>query len=42
MYGIVPSDSAVWLMMRDLATSAGVEQSKATQPEQTAEHCHAR
>ena len=38
LYGNVPSGSADWLMMRDLATSAGVEQSEATKPEQIAEH----
>ena len=38
LYGIVPSGRAVCDMMRDLATSAGVEQSEATKPEQIAEH----
>ena len=38
LYGIVPSGLGAWAMMRDLATSAGVEQSEATKPEQMAEH----
>ena len=37
LYGMVPSGSLACPMMRDLATSAGVEQSEATKPEQMAE-----
>merc|ERR1719387_345411 len=37
LYGSVPSGPGAWFMMRDLATSAGVEHNEATKPEQIAE-----